>query len=334
MEEGSAKTKENSDMSNRFVLDFEKPLADIDRKIEELMPSQADGGDIIESDEVKKLRKKAAKLTVDIYSKLTPWQTTLVARHPERPYSIDYIERIFDDFVELHGDRVYGDDAAIVGGLARLSGTPVVVIGQQKGRTTKEKIFRNFGMPNPEGYRKSLRLMRLAERFKKPIITLIDTPGAYPGIGAEERGQAEAIARNLREMSTLKVPIISVVIGEGGSGGALALGVTDRVLMLEHATYSVISPEGCAAILWKDGSKMDIAAKQLKITAKDLSEMKIIDRTVGEPMGGAHRNPEEAAENLKSALHETLEELKRISREVLLEERYKKFRNVGNYTAS
>ncbi len=334
MTEGSAKTKEKSDMAKRFILDFEKPLADLDRKIEELMPSQADGGDIVESDEVKKLKKKAEKLTAEIYSKLTPWETTLVARHPERPYSIDYIERIFDDFVELHGDRVFGDDAAIVGGVARLAGTPVVVIGQQKGRTTKEKIFRNFGMPNPEGYRKSLRLMRLAERFKKPIITLIDTPGAYPGVGAEERGQAEAIARNLREMSTLKVPIISVVIGEGGSGGALALGVTDRILMLQYATYSVISPEGCAAILWKDGAKMDTAAKQLKITSKDLSQMKIIDKAVTEPLGGAHMNPEEAAENLKTALHETLEELKRISREVLLEERYKKFRNVGHYTAS
>ena len=321
-------------MSNKFMLDFEKPIADIDRKIDELTPSQADGGGGAESGEVKKLRKKARKLTAEIYSKLTPWETTLVARHPERPYSIDYIERIFDDFVELHGDRVFGDDAAIVGGVARLEGTPVVIIGQQKGRTTKEKIYRNFGMPNPEGYRKSLRLMRLAERFNKPIITFIDTPGAYPGVGAEERGQAEAIARNLREMSVLKVPIISVIIGEGGSGGALALGVTDRVLMLEHATYSVISPEGCAAILWKDGAKMDIAAKQLKITAKDLSRMKIIDRAVAEPVGGAHRNPDEAAGNLKTALKETIEELKRISREALIEERYKKFRSVGIYTES
>ena len=315
-------------MTQRNSLDFEKPIMEIEKKIEEMKHFTPDGG-VDRNVEIKKLHKKANKLKREIYAKLSPWEITQVARHPERPYSIDYIEAVFDDFIELHGDRNYGDDHAIVGGLARLDGTPVVVIGTQKGRTTKEKIFRNFGMPNPEGYRKSLRLMSLAERFNRPIITLIDTPGAYPGVGAEERGQAEAIAKNLQVMSGLKVPIVSVVIGEGGSGGALALAVADTVMMLELATYSVISPEGCAAILWKDRAKSETAAKQLKLTASDLLGMGLIDSVIAEPLGGAHRNPDEATLNLKAAVIEALEMLMEVPMETLLQARYDKFRNMG-----
>jgi len=253
-------------MALQQFLEFEKTVVELEKRIEELQQAAMEDK-VDNSREVDRLKRNAARLKMEIFSNLTPWQITQLARHPLRPYTLDYIPRIFNDFIELHGDRNFRDDPAIVGGLATFNGESVIVIGHQKGRTTKEKVFRNFGMPNPEGYRKALRLMSMAERFKKPIITFIDTPGAFPGIGAEERGQAEAIAKNLMVMSRFKVPIIVVVIGEGGSGGALAIGVGDRVLMLEYATYSVISPEGCAAILWKDGSKSDIAAKALKITA-------------------------------------------------------------------
>ncbi len=313
-------------------LEFEKPIVEIEKMIEEMKHFSPDGGPV-QNDEIKKLHKKANKLKREIYSKLTAWEVTQVARHPERPYSIDYFEEIFEDFQELHGDRCFGDDRAIVGGLARLDGTPVVVIGTQKGRTTKEKIFRNFGMPNPEGYRKSLRLFRLAERFNLPVVTFVDTPGAYPGLGAEERGQAEAIAANLMAMSTLKVPVISVIIGEGGSGGALALAVADTVMMLEFSTYSVISPEGCAAILWKDNAKSEAAAKQLKLTAKDLKKLNLIDSIIEEPLGGAHRNPGQASENLRAAIIEALEMLIDVPLDSLLEARYEKFRNMGAFNS-
>src|SRR3990167_2810010 len=273
----------------REYLDFEKPIAEIEDKIEKL--TAAAQGRPVSEDDLRKLRTKLHQLQAEIYAGLTPWQRTQVARHPQRPSTLDYIGRICDSFQELHGDRLYGDDHAIVAGFAKLNGQSVVVIGPQKGKTLKERMQRNFGMPNPEGYRKALRLMRMAEKFNKPVITLIDTPGAYPGIGAEERGQAEAIARNLLVMSRLKVPILSVVIGEGGSGGALALGVSDRVLMLEHSVYSVISPEGCAAILWDNPAKVPDAAMALKITAQDLMGLGVIDEIVPEPLGGAHREP-------------------------------------------
>lgn len=313
-------------------LDFEKPIVEIEKMIEEMKNFSPDGGRV-QNEEIKNLHKKANKLKKEIYSKLTAWEITQVARHPERPYSIDYLEEVFEDFQELHGDRLYGDDRAIVGGLAKIDGTPVVVVGTQKGRTTKEKIFRNFGMPNPEGYRKALRLFRLAERFNLPLVTLIDTPGAYPGLGAEERGQAEAIAANLQAMSTLKVPVISVVIGEGGSGGALALAVADTVMMLQFSTYSVISPEGCAAILWKDSAKSEMAAKQLKLTATDLKKLGLIDVVIEEPLGGAHRNPGQAAENLRAAIIESLEMLIEVPIDSLLDARYEKFRNMGEFTS-
>ncbi len=312
-------------------LEFEKPVEKIEKKIEEMkvFGSEADHPG---SGELAKLEKKAQKVLKELYSKLTPWQITQVARHPDRPYTLDYIENIFEDFMELHGDRCYRDDPAVVGGLARFDGEPVVVIGQQKGRNTKQKVLRNFGMPHPEGFRKALRLMELAERFKRPIFTFIDTPGAYPGIGAEQRGQAEAIASNLMRMSTLQVPVVSTVIGEGGSGGALALGVADRVLMFEFSTYSVISPEGCAAILWKDGSKAGLAAAALKIDGKSLLKSGVVDKLVMEPPGGAHRSPSVAFKNLKSALKKTLKDLKVFSTKALLEKRYEKFRSIGVFT--
>ncbi|MDP2688866.1 MAG: acetyl-CoA carboxylase carboxyltransferase subunit alpha [Deltaproteobacteria bacterium] len=319
-------------MVYRQWLEFEKPLEEIEKRIEEIKAFGADEpGKLAELD---KLEKKAANLLKDMYSKLTPAQVTLVARHPQRPYMLDYVESDFEDFVELHGDRCFKDDPAIVGGLARLDNEPVVILGQQKGRNTKQKVFRNFGMPHPEGYRKALRLMRLAERFNRPVLTFIDTPGAYPGIGAEERGQAEAIATNLLVMSRLKVPIISTVIGEGGSGGALAIGVADKVFMLEFSTYSVISPEGCAAILWKDGSKAELAARALKINASELLKLGVIDKIIREPLGGAHRNPAVAARNLKNALIAALKELRAQDRDSLVEARYKKFRNMGVFTES
>jgi acetyl-CoA carboxylase carboxyl transferase subunit alpha len=311
-------------------LEFEKPIAELEKKIEELTLFTSNGGIDLE-EEILKLQKKSDQLVVEIYSRLTPWQKVQISRHANRPYTLDYIEAMLTDFIEMHGDRSFSDDPAIVCGMAKLDGMPVVVIGHQKGRTTKERVFRNFGQPNPEGYRKALRLMRFAEKFNRPIITFIDTQGAAPGVGAEERGQGESIARNLAVMSMLNVPIVSAVIGEGGSGGALALGVTDRVLMLEHATYSVISPEGCAAILWNNGSKASEAAELLKITAQDLFQMQVIDEVVEEPIGGAHRDPRRAAELLKDAVTRNLAEIKGIPPQELIKLRYEKFRKLGMF---
>jgi len=317
------------DLSQEY-LDFEKPIAELEKKIEELTLFTSNGNVDLE-EEVLKLHKKSDQLRAEIYAKLTPWQKAQISRHPGRPYTLDYTEAMLTNFIEMHGDRSYADDHSIASGMAMLDGMPVVVIGHQKGRTTKDKIFRNFGMPNPEGYRKALRIMRFAEKFSKPLITLIDTPGAYPGIGAEERGQGESIARNLLVLSRLKTPVIAVVIGEGGSGGALALGVADRVLMLEHATYSVISPEGCAAILWKNGGKASEAAELLKITAQDLYQMKVIDEVVEEPVGGAHRDPRRAAELLKESLVRNLTEIRDVPVDELIGKRYEKFRILNRY---
>jgi len=311
-------------------LEFEKSIAELEKKIEELTLFTSNGNIDLE-EEILKLQKKSDQQLAEIYSRLTPWQKVQISRHANRPYTLDYIEAMLTDFVEMHGDRAFADDPALVSGIAKLDGLPVVVIGHQKGRTLKERVFRNFGQPNPEGYRKALRLMRFAEKFKRPLITFIDTQGAYPGIGAEERGQGESIARNLYVMSALKTPIISVVIGEGGSGGALALGVADRVIMLEHATYSVISPEGCAAILWNNGSKASEAADLLKITAQDLFQMKVIDEVVEEPIGGAHRDPRRAAELLKEAITRNLAEIRTMPTEELLKLRYEKFRKLGTF---
>lgn len=318
-------------MVYRHWLPFEKPVEELEKRIEELRSYSAEGASRYAED-IAKLDKKAKNLLREIYSKLTPWQVTQVARHPDRPYTMDYIQYVFEDFVELHGDRLFRDDPAIAGGLARLDGDPVVVIGHQKGRTTKEKVVRNFGMPNPEGYRKALRLMELAERFKRPVITFIDTPGAYPGVGAEERGQSEAIARNLMRMSSLRTPIISTVIGEGGSGGALAIGVSDRIMMMEFSTYAVISPEGCAAILWKDGTKADIASRAMKLDSSELLKLGVIDKIVKEPVGGAHRDLETAGKNLKNALISYMKELKDYPVGSLVEARYQKFRAMGRFT--
>lgn len=316
-------------MAMQYYLEFEKPLAELERKIQELRDFSTDTVDL--KTEVAKLEKKAEKMRENIFSNLTRWQTAQVARHINRPFTMDYINRIFTDFTELHGDRNFGDDHAIVGGAARLDNEPVMVIGHQKGRDTKEKVYRNFGMPNPEGYRKALRLMEMAERFRLPIITFVDTPGAFPGIGAEERGQAEAIARNLREMSRLSVPIIVVITGEGGSGGALAIAVGDRVLMLEHSVYAVISPEGCAAILWSDGTKGEQAAEALKLTAGDIKELGVSDEIVREPLGGAHRDHEAMARTLHEALTRNLKELREIPADRLVEERYQKFRAMSRF---
>ncbi|MBI5674780.1 MAG: acetyl-CoA carboxylase carboxyltransferase subunit alpha [Nitrospirae bacterium] len=318
----------------RYYLDFEKPVADLENKIEELK-HLARGKDVDITSEIKKLEKKALTLRADIFSKLTPWQKTLLSRHSERPHTSDYIKLIMEDFIELHGDRKFSDDSAIIGGFARFQGMPVAVIGHEKGRSTKERIERNFGQANPEGYRKALRIMKLAERFGKPIITLIDTPGAYPGIGAEERGQSEAIANNLFEMFRLSTPIISVVIGEGGSGGALALSIGDRLLMMEHSVYSVISPEGCAAILWKkDNAELgqkeyETASEALKITAQDLYELGINDEIITEPLGGAHNDHQETAKMLKKALETHIAELTETPLDSLLKKRYNKFRGIG-----
>jgi len=319
-------------------LEFEKPIEELESKIEELK-RLSDGKDINIAGEIKKLEKKVKDMRTEIFSKLTPWQKTLLARHPDRPYTLDYVNIIAEEFIELHGDRRFADDKSIVGGLARIKDTNVVIIGHQKGRGTKERIRRNFGQPNPEGYRKALRLMLLAEKFRKPVITLIDTPGAYPGIGAEERGQAEAIAVNLMQMARLKVPIISVVIGEGGSGGALALSVCDRLYMLEHSVYSVISPEGCAAILWRKNGEFNSAdfskaADALKLTAGDLLEFGIIDDIIPEPIGGAHRNVEQAAKNISDRIMETLSELKGKTPARLIEERYKKLKKIGGFVSA
>lgn len=314
-------------------LDFEKPLEELQRQIDRLRQlaseRQLDG-----EREIAPLERKLAELKREIYANLTPMQRVQVARHPRRPYTLDYIDRAFSDFVELKGDRLYRDDPAIVGGWARLDGRPVMVIGHQKGRDTKENLRRNFGMPHPEGYRKALRLMHLAERFRAPVITLIDTPGAYPGLGAEERGQAEAIALNLEHMATLRTPIVAAIIGEGGSGGALALALADRVLMMENAIYSVISPEGCAAILWKDASQKERAAEALKLTARDLYSLGVIDEIVREPLGGAHSDPEGAARELGKALKEALRSLESIAPEELIRLRAEKYLKMGRYTES
>jgi acetyl-CoA carboxylase carboxyl transferase subunit alpha len=315
---------------NPNYLDFEQPIAELEAKIEELR-FVGDDAEINIGDEISKLEEKSRSLTKSIFSKLDSWQTSKVARHPMRPYTLDYMERIFTDFQELHGDRAFADDAALVGGLARLDGMPVMVIGHQKGRDTKENIRRNFGMPRPEGYRKALRLMKLAERFRIPVITFIDTPGAYPGIGAEERNQSEAIARNLFEMSQLETPIICTVIGEGGSGGALAIGVGDRVMMLEYSTYSVISPEGCATILWKSAEKASVAAEAMGITAKKLKDAGLIDQIIREPLGSAHRDIDETARNIKQALINSLEKIEKMSLDELLKERYKRLTSYGNF---
>ncbi|WP_447976749.1 acetyl-CoA carboxylase carboxyltransferase subunit alpha [Candidatus Nitrospira bockiana] len=311
----------------RDYLEFEKPLREIEERIEKLSASGQAKHSVQE--EIRKLRGKLAQEEAELYTKLTPWQRTQIARHPQRPSVLDYINFFCRDFMELHGDRAFADDRAIVGGLARFNEQSVMVIGHQKGRTLKERMERNFGMPNPEGYRKALRLMRLAEKFRRPIVTFIDTPGAYPGIGAEERGQAEAIARNLLVMARLDVPIVSVVIGEGGSGGALALGVADRVLMLEHAVYSVISPEGCAAILWDDPAKVPDAAATLKMTAEDLYKLGVIDEIIPEPLGGAHRDPQLTADRIAKVLANHLQQVAELSPEALVESRDHKYRRMG-----
>ncbi|HRE54379.1 MAG TPA: acetyl-CoA carboxylase carboxyltransferase subunit alpha [Candidatus Competibacter sp.] len=315
-------------MTPNNCLDFEKPIAELEAMLRELRNLSAEQ-DLNISDEIARLEAKSKALTDSIFANLTPWQISQIARHPLRPYTLDYIERLFTDFQELHGDRTFADDHAIVGGLARLDGRAVLVIGHQKGRDTKEKIYRNFGMPRPEGYRKALRLMKLAERFHLPLVTFIDTPGAYPGIGAEERGQSEAIARNLFEMSRLRIPVICVVIGEGGSGGALAVGVGDRVLMLQYGTYSVISPEGCAAILWKSADKAPEAAEALGLTADRLLKLKLIDGIIPEPPGGAHRDVGRMTENVRAALHKYLQQLDALTADELLERRYQRLMAYG-----
>ena len=311
-------------------LDFEQSIADLEAKIEELRFVQDDSAVDI-SEEIERREKKSGQLTKDIYAKLTPWQISQVARHPQRPYTLDYVQHIFTDFEELHGDRAFADDHAIVGGLARFNGQPVMIIGHQKGRDTKEKIYRNFGMPRPEGYRKALRLMKLAEKFGVPVMTFVDTPGAYPGIDAEERGQSEAIGRNLYVMAELKVPVIVTIIGEGGSGGALAIAVGDTVQMLQYSTYSVISPEGCASILWKSAEKAPEAAETMGITAHRLKTLGLIDKVVSEPLGGAHRDHAAMAQNLKKALQDALKQLAALSTTELLATRYERLMSYGRF---
>lgn len=315
---------------NGTYLDFERPIQKIVQRIEELRRI-ATSEDLELNDEIEKMEKKLVRLREDIYRKITPYQRVQLARHPNRPYSLDYINTVFEDFLELHGDRQFRDDPSIVAGWARLEGKPVMVIGQQKGRDTKEKIYRNFGMAHPEGYRKALRLMKMAEKFSRPIITLIDTPGAYPGIEAEERGQAEAIARNLREMAMLETPLIAVIIGEGGSGGALALGMGNRVLMLENAIYSVISPEGCASILWRDDGEKEKSAVALKLDAPSLKEFGVIDEIIPEPNGGAHHDFRSSAENLGKVLSTHLKQLSRLSPEELVKQRIEKYSDMGEF---
>jgi acetyl-CoA carboxylase carboxyl transferase subunit alpha len=318
---------------NLNFLDFEQPIAELEEKIEELRRVGSDSNLNI-ADEIEDLQAKSDQLTGSIFSKLNAWQVSQLARHPQRPYTQDYIDRMFTDFEELHGDRSFADDPAIIGGIGRLDGRPVAVIGHQKGRTTREKLERRFGMPRPEGYRKALRIMRLAEKFRLPILTFIDTPGAYPGIGAEERGQSEAIARNLFEMARLKTPIVCTVIGEGGSGGALAIGVGDRVLMLQYSTYSVISPEGCASILWKSADKAALAAEAMGITSARLAELELIDDVVDEPLGGAHRNIDETSESIKRAILKSLKILDKCDLELLVARRYDRLMNYGRFQES
>jgi acetyl-CoA carboxylase carboxyl transferase subunit alpha len=313
-------------------LDFEQPIAELEAKIDELKFVASDE-EVNVGEEIARLRAQSLALTTSIFANLSTWQVAQLARHPQRPYTLDYVAALCDEFHELHGDRMYADDHAIVGGLARLEGRPVMLIGHQKGRDTKERVRRNYGMPKPEGYRKALRLMRLAERFRMPLVTLIDTPGAYPGVGSEERNQSEAIARNLFEMSTLKVPVISAVIGEGGSGGALAIGVCDRLIMLQYSVYSVISPEGCASILWKSADKKELAAEAMGITAERLDKLGLVDEIVREPLGGAHRDPQAMASDLKAVLLRHLHEVEQWPEEQLLERRYARLRAQGVYRA-
>ena len=312
-----------------IVLDFERPILELERKINELKSLASDGSIDLE-EEIKTLEARLEKLKKEVFESLTPWQRVQIARHPKRPYTADYINMIMMDFVEVHGDRMFSDDKAMIGGFAKIDGEKVLVLGHQKGRDTKENLMRNFGSAHPEGYRKAMRLMELANKFDIPIVAFIDTPGAYPGIGAEERGQANSIAYNLREMMLLKVPIIVTVIGEGGSGGALGIGIGDRVYVMENAYYSVISPEGCAAILWKDRLKAPQAAEVLKLTAKDLINLGLIDEEIQEPLGGAHRDPEKAAQAIKKVIKKALKELKVIPKEELLKLRYEKFRKMGS----
>ncbi len=317
-------------------LEFEKPIYELEKRISDLKELAGRGADDSVDDlelsrEIKSLEEKLDKLSQDIYSKLTRWQRVQLARHPRRPCALDFISLLTTDFVELHGDRGFSDDKAIVGGFAKLDGKAILVVGQQKGRDTKQKLYRNFGMPHPEGYRKALRLMQMASRFRRPVMVLVDTPGAFPGIGAEERGQAEAIARNLREMTRLQVPIIIIIIGEGASGGALGIGVGDKVFMLENAWYSVISPEGCAAILWRDAGKAPEAAEALKLSAPDLMRLKVIDKIIPEPGGGAHRDPQRQAQVLKAEVLSALDQLEGLSPEELIERRIAKFRVMGEY---
>ncbi len=315
----------------KTILDFEQPIADLDNQIEELKTIGLSQG-LDMTDKISQMQSKRSELVQKIYANLTRWQRVLLARHPNRPYTLDYIERIADSFVDLHGDRRFKDDHAIVGGIVEMGQHSFMLIGQQKGRSTKEKVHRNFGMPNPEGYRKALRLMQLAEKFGKPVVTLIDTPGAYPGVGAEERGQGEAIARNLFEMAKLRVPIVCIVIGEGASGGALGIGVGDRILLLENTWYSVISPEGCASILFRDSARAPEAAEAMKVTARDLLEMKIADEIIPEPLGGAHNDWDGAAENLRKAISQQLTELKKMDGETLVRTREEKFSAMGRWT--
>jgi acetyl-CoA carboxylase carboxyl transferase subunit alpha len=316
---------------NLNFLEFEQPIAELQAKIEELRLVGSDN-EINIQEEIERLEAKSRSLTESIFSSLTPWQVSQLARHPLRPYTLDYLRLIFDEFEELHGDRAFADDRAIVAGPARLDGRPVLVIGHQKGRDTKENLLRNFGMPRPEGYRKALRLMKLAERFRLPVLTFIDTPGAYPGVDAEERGQSEAIARNLLEMAGLKTPIIATVVGEGGSGGALAIGVADRVMMLQYSTYSVISPEGCASILWKDAAKASTAAEAMGITSQRLKDLGLIDEIVPEPLGGAHRDPDATARNLRHALLEAIDKLTATPLDRLLDNRYQRLMAYGDFS--
>ncbi|GGZ55044.1 acetyl-coenzyme A carboxylase carboxyl transferase subunit alpha [Lysobacter xinjiangensis] len=318
---------------NPNYLDFEQPIADLEAKIAELRQA-SDGSSLGADPEIRALQDKVRRRTAQIFRDLTPWQVSQLARHPQRPYTLDYIETMCEEFHELHGDRAYSDDAAIVGGIGRIDGRSVMIIGHQKGRDTKTKVRRNFGMPRPEGYRKALRLMKMAERFGIPLLTFIDTPGAYPGIGAEERGQSEAIARNLMEMAELKIPVVCTVVGEGGSGGALAIGVGDRTLMLEYSTYSVISPEGCASILWKSADKAKDAAEQLGLTARRLHSLGLVDKVVREPTGGAHRNPRQMARRLKTVLLNELDALSGMQPADLVKRRYERLRGYGAYEAA
>lgn len=317
-------------MSKRHFLDFEQPIAELENKVDELRYVQTESAVDI-SQEIEQISKKSQQLTKDIYASLTPWQVTKIARHPERPYTLDYINGVFTHFVELHGDRHFADDQSIVGGMARFNGQPCVVLGHQKGRDTKERTLRNFGMTKPEGYRKALRLMKLAEKFKIPVFTFVDTPGAYPGIDAEERGQSEAIGRNIFEMAQLEVPIISTIIGEGGSGGALAISVGDQVLMLQYAVYSVISPEGCASILWKTGDKAEVAAEALGITAHRLKGLGLVDKIVNEPLGGAHRDHAAMISGIKKALSDALRQVSDLKPKDLVERRYERLNSYGRF---